>query len=139
MVTIAEGADAVVIGVIGMIENVANLLTAMTRGTAVGMDEVHDEILHYRPGSTTDATATGDVIAGATIDFVTRVGGRATIRTTIGAIGPRTGGVIDKTVAIDLRGVLKIGIAGNKLSQSRDTIPVPIQRVSSNFCFLDTL
>ena len=117
------------------------------RGMAVGMGEAHDGTLRDGP-VTTDETLTGDVIAGATIDFVTRVGGRATIggRTTTGATGgPRTGGAIDETVAIDLCGVIKIGtaddigIAGNKLSQSRDTIPVSIQRVSSNFRFLDTL
>ena len=100
----------------------------MTRGMAVGMDEAHDGILRYGPGATTDVTTTGDVIAGATIDFVTRVGGYVTIggKTTTGAIaGATTGCAIDETVAIDLCGVLKFGIAGNKLSQLRDTIPVP--------------
>jgi len=132
-----------------MTENVENLLTAMTRGMAVGTGAAHAGILRYRPGATTDETSTGDAIGGATIDFVTRDGGYATIggRTTTGAIGgPRTGGAIDETVAIDLCGVIKIGIAGDigiagssRLSQSRDTIPVSIQRVSSNFRFLDTL
>ena len=95
---------------------------------AGGMGEVHDGILRYRPGATPDVTTTGDVIAGATIDLVTRVGGHATIdgRTTTVAIdGPIPGGVIDATVEIDLCGVLKFGIAGVKLSQLRDTVPVP--------------
>ncbi len=94
----------------------------------VGMDEAHDGILRDGPGATTGVTMTGDVIAGATTDFVKRVGGYATIGGTIttGVIGgPTTGGVIDETAAIDLCGVLTIGIAGDRLSQSRDTIPVP--------------
>ena len=96
------------------------------------MGEVHDGILRYRPGATTDVTTTGDVIAGATIDLVTRVGGHATIdgRTTTDAIGgPIPGGVIDATVEIDLCGVLKFGIAGVKLSQLRDTVPVPVPHI----------
>src|SRR5688572_19663403 len=87
-----------------MIENVANLLTAMMRGTAVGMGEAHDGMLRRR-GATTGVMSTGDVIviAGAAI------GGR----TTTGATdGPRAGRVIEETFAIDLCGVIKIGIAG---------------------------
>ena len=100
----------------------------MTRGMGVGMDEVHDGILRSGPGATTDVTMTGDVIAGAMIDFVTRVGGYGTTggRATTGAIGEATtGGDIDERVAMDLCGVLKFGIDGAKLSQLRDTIPVP--------------
>ena len=114
----------------------------MTRGMAVGMDEAHGGILRYGPGATTDATMTGDAIGGGTIDFATRAGGYATIggRTTTGVTGgTRTGGAIDETLAIDMCGALKFGIAGNRLSQLRDTIPVPKSRVSSNFRFLDTL
>jgi hypothetical protein len=85
------------------------------------MGEARDGILPYGPGATTDVTTTGDGIAGATIDLVTRVGGYATIggRTTTGA----TGGAIDETVAIDLCDVLRFGIAGDKLSQLRDNDP----------------
>ena len=100
----------------------------MTRGMAVGTGEGHDGILRDGPGVTTGVTTTGDVIAGATIDFVTRVGGYATIGGTITTAvigGPTTGGDTDETIAIDLCGVLKFGIAGDKLSQLRDTIPVP--------------
>ena len=101
----------------------------MTRGMAVGMDVAHDGILRDGPGAITDVTTIGDAIAGATIDFVTRVGGYATTggRTTTGAIGGATTvGDIDEIVAIDLCGVLKFGIAGDKLSQLRDAIPVPL-------------
>ena len=111
-----------------MTGNVANLLIAMTRGMAVGTAEVHAGILRDGPGATTDVTTTGDVIAGATIDSVTRVGGYATTggRTmTGGTDGTITGGATDVTVVIDLCGVLKFGIAGDKLSQLRDAIPVP--------------
>src|SRR5688572_6267630 len=100
----------------------------MTPAMAVGMEEAHDAILRDGPGATTEVTTTGGAIAGATIDFVTRVGGYATTGGTIttGVIGgPTTGGDIDETVAIDLCGVLKFGIAGDRLSQLRDTIPVP--------------
>ena len=100
----------------------------MTRGMAVGTAEAHAGILRDGPGATTGVTTTGDVIAGATIDIVTRVGGYATTvgRTMTGATGgATTGGVIDLIVAIDLCGVLRFGIAGNKLSQLRDAIPVP--------------
>jgi len=95
----------------------------MTRGMAVGMGEAHDGNLRDGPGAITGVTTTGDVIAGATIDIVTRVGGYATTggRTTTGAIG----GAIDATVGIDLCDVLKFGIAGGKLSQLRDMVPVP--------------
>jgi hypothetical protein len=95
---------------------------------AVGMDEAHGAILRDGPGATTGVTTIGDVSAGATIDLVRRAGGYATIggRTTTGGTGGAiTGGDIDETAAIDLCGVLKIGIAGDRLSQSRDTIPVP--------------
>ena len=124
MVRIAEGADAVVIG---MTASVANLLTAMTRGMAGGMDEAHAVTLRDGPGAITDVTTTGAVIAGATIDFATRVGGPVTIDGEImtGAIGGvTTGGENDETVAIDLCGVLKFGIVGDKLSQMRDVILV---------------
>lgn len=113
---------------IGMTKNVANLLIAMTRGMAVGTAEAHAGILRDGPGAITDVTTTGDVIGGATIDIVTRVGGYATTggRTMTGATdGPITGGAIDATVVIDLCGVLKFGIAGDKLSQLRDAITVP--------------
>ena len=100
----------------------------MTRGMAVGMGGAHDGILRYGPGATTDVTTTGDVIAGATIDFETRVGGHATIDggTTTGAIGgPTTGGAIDETVAINLCGVPKFGIAGDKV------VPIAVYDLSS--------
>lgn len=98
----------------------------MTREMAVGMGEAQDGILRFGPRVTTGVTTTG-VIAGATTDFVTRVGGYATIngRTTTAVGGATTGGDIDETAAIALCGVLKFGIAGDKLSQLRDTIPVP--------------
>ena len=96
----------------------------MTRGMAVGMGEAHDGILRDGPGVTTGVTTSGDVIAGETIETATHVGGRAT--TTTGATGgTTTGGEIDALLAIDLCGVLKFGIAGNKLSQLRDVVPVP--------------
>ena len=100
----------------------------MTRETAVGTDVAHDGIRRHGPGATTGVTTTGDVIAGATIDFATLVGGHVTIggETTTGTIGgATTAGDIDETIAIDLCAVLKFGIAGDKLSQLRDTIPVP--------------
>ena len=113
----------------------------MTRGMAVGMDEAHDGILRDGPGATTDVTTIGEVIAGATTDFVTHVGGYATIggRTTTSAIGgATTGRAIDETVAIDLCGVPKIGIAGDKLSRGIRS-QFHKRRGSSNFSFLDTL
>ena len=103
----------------------------MTRGMGVGMDKAHDAILRYGPGGTTGVTRTGDVIAGATTELVTRVGGYGTIRgrTTTGLIaGATTGGDIEETVAIDLCGVLKFGIAGDRVSQLRDTSPSSTHR-----------
>lgn len=77
----------------------------MTRGMAVGTAEVHAGILPDGPGAPTDVTTTGDVIGGATIDIVTRLGGYATTdgKTMTGATdGAITGGATDVTVVIDL-------------------------------------
>ena len=92
------------------------------------MGEAHDGIPRDGPGARIDVTMTGGVIAGATIDSATRVGGYGTTggKTTTDVIGgPTTGGDIDETVGNGSFGVLKFGIAGDKLSQLRDTIPVP--------------
>lgn len=96
-----EGADA---GEIGTTESVANLLTAMTRGMAVGTDVVPDEILRDGPGETIGGTTTGAVTVGAITRPGIPVGGHAITdgETTTGAInGATTGGVIDATVARD--------------------------------------
>ncbi len=107
-----------------MIVSVADLLTVMTRATAAGTDEDHDAIHPDGRGAITIVgTTTGDGIDGETTVRATRAGGPETIvgETTTGAIdGAITGGVINVTVAIVLCDEFKIGIAGDKSSQSRD-------------------
>jgi hypothetical protein len=110
-----------------MTGSVANLLTAMTRAMGAGTVVARDVILHDGAGVMIVVTMTGDATGGATIDSAIRVGGPETIvgETTTGAIdGVTTAGVIDATVAIDLCVEFRIGIAGDKLSQLRQAVPI---------------
>ena len=114
----------------GMTESGAGLLTAMMRAMAAGTAEVHG-VNGDGPGATTIVgTMIGDAIDGATV-AETRVGGHETTagETTTGVTdGATTAGAIDgsvtSTVVIALSVVRKIGIAGVKLSQLRDMMPV---------------